>query len=142
MPVSCGSIAIGSLLPATWRPPRLTYTRLLIRQARLEAELKAEHDFEIPAELRDNPTAASIAEEERKFMNARTSMLKSKLDTSKDLQRLSEQETATLEEKIKSQHVQIQLTKDELEGVTSLYKKGLSVTSRQMTLQRQLADAE
>jgi polysaccharide biosynthesis/export protein ExoF len=116
--------------------------RLLIRQARLEAELKAEHDFEIPAELRDNPTAASIAEEERKFMNARTSMLKSKLDTSKDLQRLSEQETATLEEKIKSQHVQIQLTKDELEGVTSLYKKGLSVTSRQMTLQRQLADAE
>ena len=120
----------------------LDYTRLLVRQARLEAELEGKNEFETPAEFRDNPKAAAIAKEERSFMTARSSALRSKLDTLVDLQTLSEQEIATLEDKIKSQHLQIQLSTEELKGVTSLFQKGLAVSSRQLALQRELADAE
>jgi exopolysaccharide production protein ExoF len=115
---------------------------MLIRQARLEAELAGKDEFEIPAELSDHPKAAGIAKEEHGFMTARSAALRSKLDTLADLQNLSEQEILTLTDKIKSQHVQIGLAREELEGVTSLREKGLAVTSRQMSLQREVADAE
>jgi polysaccharide biosynthesis/export protein ExoF len=121
---------------------QLDHARLLVRQARLEAELRGESDFDIPAELRENQNAAGIAGEERGFMKDRRSVLESKLATLTDLQALSEQQIDTLGDKIKSQHVQIQLANDELKGVTTLYKKGLAVSARQMSLQRELADAE
>ncbi|SFL06625.1 exopolysaccharide production protein ExoF [Mesorhizobium albiziae] len=120
----------------------LAYTRMLVRQARLEAELEEKNDFGVPVELSDHPKASGIAKEEHGFMAARNSMLRSKLDTLVDLQALNEQEIVTLDDKIKSQHVQIELAKKELKGVTSLREKGLAVTSRQMALQRELADAE
>jgi polysaccharide biosynthesis/export protein ExoF len=120
----------------------LAYTRMLVRQARLEAELEEKDDFGVPVELDDHPKASGIAKEEHGFMAARNSMLRSKLDTLVDLQALSEQEIVTLDDKIKSQHVQIELAEQELKGVTSLREKGLAVTSRQMALRRELADAE
>jgi exopolysaccharide production protein ExoF len=118
----------------------LTYTRMLIRQARLEAELEEKDDFAVPMKLSEH--ASGIAKEEHGFMAARNSMLRSKLDTLVDLQALNEQEIVTLDDKIKSQRIQIELAEKELKGVTSLREKGLAVTSRQMALQRELADAE
>ncbi len=120
----------------------LDYTRLLVRQARLEAELEGKDSFEIPAEFREDPKAAAIAKEELGFMMARSSTLRSQLATLKDIQALNEQEITTLDDKIKSQHVQIKLSTEELKGVVSLREKGLAVSSRQMSLQREVADAE
>jgi exopolysaccharide production protein ExoF len=120
----------------------LAYTRMLIRQVRLEAELEEKEDFKIPAKLSNHSTASGIAKEEYGLMAARNSVLRSKLNTLVDLQALNEQEIVTLDDKIESQRVQIQLAEKELKGVTSLREKGLAVTSRQMALQRELADAE
>lgn len=125
-----------------YRTAVLNRRDLLIRQARLRAEIAGEQSFEIPAELAGIPDTDKLKAQELNLMRLRRVDIDSQIEAANDLARLYGQQVESLEAKISSQKRQIDLAQKELNNVNSLVSKGLVSNSRQVSVDRWVADAQ
>lgn len=125
-----------------YRTAILNRRDLLMRQARLRAEIAGEQSFEIPAELVGTPDADKLKAQELNLMRLRRVDIQSQIDAASDLARLYGQQVESLEAKINSQKRQIDLAQKELDNVNNLVSKGLVSNSRQVSVDRWAADAQ
>jgi exopolysaccharide production protein ExoF len=125
-----------------YRTAILSRRDLLMRQARLRAEIAGEPSFAIPGELMGTPDVEKLKTEESNLMRLRRVESDSQIAAANDLSRLYSQEIQSLEAKIISQKRQIALAQEELDAVSGLASRGLSNNARQFSLDRALADAQ
>ena len=116
--------------------------RLLVKRARIEAELAGKTEITIPDEVASDPKLPGILADEKAIMDARQKQLTLQLQALDDLKELLQQEISSLEKKVTTQTRQVELAKEELKGVGSLAEKGLVVNTRVLTSERNIADME
>jgi protein involved in polysaccharide export with SLBB domain len=126
----------------THESARLEIRRLLVRRARLAAELSDNSKIGIPDQLRSDPDVARLIADEAAIMNARIDALQSKLTATSELKNLFAREVESLEQKIVAHNRQIELARQELKNVSTLVGKGLAVSSREFALERTVVELE
>jgi protein involved in polysaccharide export with SLBB domain len=118
---------------------------LLTRRARLEAELKQAETIDFPRELtgrRDEPLIILMMRQEQQIFDTRREAFRTQLHALEQLTSYFEKEVGQLNAQLETEDRQIQLVKKELDGVSVLVSKGLSVAPRQLSLERTLAQIE
>ncbi|PDT02707.1 exopolysaccharide biosynthesis protein [Rhizobium chutanense] len=125
-----------------YRTAVLNRRDLLMRQARLRAEIAGEQSFEIPAELAGTADVDKLKAQELNLMRLRRVDIDSQIEAANDLTRLYGQQVESLTAKISSQKRQIDLAQKELDNVNNLMSKGLVSNSRQVSVDRWVADAQ
>jgi protein involved in polysaccharide export with SLBB domain len=125
--------------------PRIT--RLMARQARLNAELQERNDILFPPELTHDTSKTVVqmlADERTAFTTAREAFLR-KLDNYAQVSKIYEQEIVSLMAQIQTEKAQQESVQKELEQVREMATKGLGLAPRQLTLERtvlQLAEVQ
>ncbi|CAN7740240.1 exopolysaccharide biosynthesis protein [Rhizobium leguminosarum] len=107
--------------------------------ARLQAEMAGTKEivFDQPPAT-DQQYAESLYQEERVIFQARANALDKQSVALVELRNLLTAEIDTLEEKLKGSDDNIQSVEEQLTSVKTLVQKGLTITSRQMDLERLL----
>ncbi|WP_455274071.1 polysaccharide biosynthesis/export family protein [Rhizobium herbae] len=125
-----------------YRTAILSRRDLIMRQARLRAEIAGQTSFEIPAELAGTPNVEQLKTDELNLMRLRRVQIDSQIAAEDDLVRLYGQEILSLQEQIETQKRQIASAEKELNTTTSLVTKGVLSNSRQFLLDRDLANVQ
>lgn len=117
----------------------------LVHQSRLLAERDGKPDLILPQSLRDRigtPTMAALIEGERNlFLSRRAARDGQRTQLRQRITELNEEVSGYRVQQAATQR-QLQLSKDELAGVKSLYDKGLVAVTRLTALQRETARLE
>ncbi|BCH13356.1 sugar ABC transporter substrate-binding protein [Mesorhizobium sp. L-2-11] len=116
--------------------------RLIVRRARIEAQIADKPTFDVPKEVADDPKLASIVADEMAILTADQKNLKLRLQALDDLKKLLQSEIDSLQKKIVNQQRQVDLAKEQLSGIGSLAQKGLVVNTRVLNSQQTIADLE
>ena len=116
--------------------------RLLVKQARLQAEIDNKDSFEIPAELKDKPEARALVDSENALMTSRKKRLTLQLQALDDLRALLQSEVETLAKKTQTQTRQLELATADRDKVDDLAEKGLVLSARKITAEQRAADLE
>ncbi|MCP9229067.1 polysaccharide biosynthesis/export family protein [Mesorhizobium sp. M0833] len=116
--------------------------RLTVKRARIEAELADKPTFAVPKEVADDPKLPSIVADETAILAADQKKLKLRLQALDDLKALLQSEIDSLQKKIVNQQKQVDLAKEQLNGIGSLAQKGLVVNTRVLNSQQTIADLE
>ncbi|PDT17898.1 exopolysaccharide biosynthesis protein [Rhizobium sp. J15] len=113
--------------------------RSTARLARLQAEMDGANDITFDqATGADQQFAAAIYNQERIIFRARANAVERQARAFTELRDLLTTEISTLEEKLTGADDIIKTVEDQLASVKSLVQKGLTVSSRQMDLERLL----
>jgi protein involved in polysaccharide export with SLBB domain len=120
----------------------LDYNTLLMREARLRAEMGGKDNFDTPTTLTKTDGADELHAEELNLLKFRRVELDSKIASSEDLDTLYSNSIETLQSKIQTQEHQVSLFEKQLATVATLVDKGLTVSSRQFELDQAHSDAE
>lgn len=116
--------------------------RLLVRRARLQAEIAGSAEIAMPAEIKDMPEAAELLASETALMKTRDKRLKLQLTALADLKTLLRSEIESLAKKSETQSRQLKLVESDREKVYNLTEKGLTVSSRRLAIEQQVADLQ
>lgn len=116
--------------------------RLIVRRARIEAEMADKPTFDVPKEVADNPKLPSIVADEMAILGADQKKLKLQLQALDELKNLLQSEIESLQQKIDNQQRQVDLAKQELASVGVLAQKGLVANTRVLTSERSIADLQ
>ncbi|WP_181705392.1 polysaccharide biosynthesis/export family protein [Chthonobacter rhizosphaerae] len=121
-----------------------TRTSLLLRKARLEAELAGADAIRFPEEAvaSSDPSEAALMEQERLIFEARRDGLKNQTQALENLRDFFAQELVSLDEQLSLYDKRIALIRKELEGVSTLVNKGLAAAPRGMELERAIAEMQ
>jgi protein involved in polysaccharide export with SLBB domain len=112
---------------------------LLARKARLETQLRNGDKIQFPPELeqrKTDPAVATVMAQEAAIFEAQRYALKTQLDALDQLKAFLTRGVASLEAQLKEQQRERELTRKELDGVTSLVSRGLAAAPRQLELER------
>ncbi|MBW8298167.1 MAG: polysaccharide biosynthesis/export family protein [Hydrogenophaga sp.] len=116
--------------------------RLLVRRARLQAEIAGSAAITMPVEIKDMPEAADLLASETALMQTREKRLKLQLTALADLKTLLRSEIESLAKKSETQSRQLTLVESDREKVYNLTEKGLTVSSRRLAIEQQVADLQ
>lgn len=116
--------------------------RLLVRRTRLQAEIAGKAEIALPSELKDVPEAAELLASETALMQTRDKRLKLQLMALADLKTLLRSEIESLAKKSETQSRQLKLVESDREKVYNLTEKGLTVSSRRLAIEQQVADLQ
>ena len=116
--------------------------RLLVRRARLQAEIAGSAEIAMPGEIKDMPEAAELLASETALMKTRDKRLKLQLTALADLKTLLRSEIESLAKKSETQSRQLKLVESDREKVYNLTEKGLTVSSRRLAIEQQVADLQ
>lgn len=116
--------------------------RLIVRRARIDAELADKASFEAPKEIADDPKVTTIVADEMAVLTADQKKLKLKLQALDDLKTLLQNEIESLQKKIVNQQRQVDLAKQQLDSVGALAQKGLVVQTRVLNSEQTIADLQ
>lgn len=116
--------------------------RLLVRRARLQAEIAGSAAIAMPGEIKDMPEAADLLVSETALMQTRDKRLKLQLTALADLKTLLRSEIESLAKKSETQSRQLKLVESDREKVYNLTEKGLTVSSRRLAIEQQVADLQ
>lgn len=116
--------------------------RLLVRRARLQAEIADKADIALPAELKEAPEGAELLASETALMKSREKRLKLQLTALADLKTLLRNEIDSLGKKSETQSRQLKLVESDREKVYNLSEQGLTVSSRRLAIEQQVADLQ
>ncbi|QPC89332.1 polysaccharide biosynthesis/export family protein [Mesorhizobium sp. INR15] len=116
--------------------------RLIVKRARIEAEMADKSTFDVPKEVADDPKLPSIVADEMAILAADQKKLKLQLQSLDDLKNLLQSEIESLQKKVVNQQRQVELAKQELTGIGSLAQKGLVANTRVLNSERSIADLE
>jgi polysaccharide export outer membrane protein/exopolysaccharide production protein ExoF len=118
---------------------------LLVRKARLEAEMTNMAELPVPVELQArnaDPAVAALIQQEQIFFHTRKKSYDSQITALEKLRAFLEKETASLGAQLKTHQRQTQLVQQELDSISGLYKKGLSIAPRKLGLERNVAQLD
>jgi polysaccharide export outer membrane protein len=118
---------------------------LMVRKARLEAELSHAGEIQLPPELLphlQDSTIAMIVKQEQMVFQARSDGLDTQIKALQNLRAFLEKELTALEEQLVFLDKQIDSIQKELKSVSTLVDKGLAVAPREFSLERTLAQAQ
>ncbi|MGM4983616.1 MULTISPECIES: polysaccharide biosynthesis/export family protein [Rhizobium] len=116
--------------------------RLLMRKARLLAELAGKDEIEVPAELKQLPQASALLASEKALMDTRSQRMKTQLQSLEDLKTLLQNEVEALAKKNDTQSRQLELAKADRDKVESLAERGLELASRRISAEQRASDLE
>ncbi len=116
--------------------------RLLMRKARLMAELTGKDEIDVPADLKQLPQAASLLASEKALMDTRSQRMKTQLQSLEDLKTLLQNEVEALSKKNDTQSRQLDLAKADRDKVESLAERGLELASRRISAEQRASDLE
>jgi len=116
--------------------------RLLIRRARITAEMSGAKEIVTPKELGNSGEARAILESEKALMASREKRLRLQLTALDDLKSLLTNEIDALGKKSETQTRQLELVQGDLSKVDSLAEKGLAISSRRLALEQRTADLQ
>lgn len=116
--------------------------RLLIRRARIVAEMSGAKDIETPKELEKSEEARPIMESEKALMASREKRLRLQLTALADLKSLLDNEIGSLGKKSETQTRQLELVHGDLSKMDALAEKGLAISSRRLALEQRTADLQ
>lgn len=116
--------------------------RLLMRRARLQAEMASQEQITMPQELQQLPQAAELMASEAALMQSREKRLKLQTQALEDLKGLLQSEVETLAKKSDTQNHQLDLAKEDRDKVEDLAEKGLALSARKLTAEQRAADLE
>ena len=116
--------------------------RLLMRKARLLAELTGKDDIEVPTELKQLPQATALLASEKALMQTRSQRMTTQLKSLEDLKTLLQNEVETLAKKTDTQSRQLDLAKADRDKVESLADRGLELASRRISAEQRASDLE
>jgi polysaccharide biosynthesis/export protein len=112
---------------------------LLARKARLEAQLQNADKVQFPPELeqrKNDPAVATVMRQEFAIFEAQRTAVKTEVEALEQLKAFLGKSVASLEAQLKEQQRERELTRKELDGVTSLVSRGLAAAPRQLELER------
>lgn len=118
---------------------------LLIRKARLVAEMGDSEIILLPPEIekrKSDATIAQIIQQETSIFNARRTALKTELAALAGLKDYLAKEVTSLDAQISAQKKERATVQKELDTVITLVEKGLSQVQRQLALERTMAQME
>ncbi|MGI0524828.1 polysaccharide biosynthesis/export family protein [Rhizobium giardinii] len=116
--------------------------RLLIRRARLQAEIAEKADIVVPPELKGVADAAGLIESEKALMISRDKRLKLQLTQLAELKSLLQNEIEALGKKSVTQTRQLELVMEDKDRVDTLAEKGLALSARKLTVEQRAADLQ
>jgi exopolysaccharide production protein ExoF len=116
--------------------------RLLVRRARLQAEIAGKDTFDIPAELKNQAGVDKLMESEEALLQTREKRLTLQLQALADLKGLLQAEVNSLSQKTDTQARQLELAKADRDKVGDLAEKGLVLSARKMQSEQRAADLE
>ncbi|NKJ35405.1 exopolysaccharide production protein ExoF [Rhizobium sp. SG570] len=116
--------------------------RLLMRKARLLAELAGKDEIEVPSELKQLPQASALLASEKALMDTRSQRMKTQLQSLEDLKTLLQNEVEALAKKNDTQSRQLELAKADRDKVESLAERGLELASRRISAEQRASDLE
>jgi protein involved in polysaccharide export with SLBB domain len=122
--------------------------RLIVRKARLEAELAVADRIAFPAELRMTRRpykvefTASLMSKEQSVFELRRKAYETQVTALHQLQTFLEQEVDTIAKRLDAHQIQIDLLKSELSGIEHLTDRGLATQPRLLAMKRNLAQLE
>jgi polysaccharide export outer membrane protein/exopolysaccharide production protein ExoF len=118
---------------------------LLLRMARLKAEIKNATEIEWPAEIKEHTGDAQVSsaiEQEKLVFDTRQEAFHTQIGALEQLQSFLEKEVGSLEKQLKVHEIEVAAVKTEFEMVEKLYKKGLTAVPRKLALERNLAQVD
>jgi polysaccharide biosynthesis/export protein len=118
---------------------------LLARKARLEAELKNADKIVFPPELeqrKSDPTIATVMRQEIVIFEARRNALKTEIQALEALKVFLAKGVESLQAQTKAQERERDLTKKELDNISSLVSRGLAASPRQLEMERLMSRME
>ncbi|MDR7223838.1 polysaccharide biosynthesis/export family protein [Aminobacter aminovorans] len=116
--------------------------RLMVTQARIDAELAGKTEFAAPKDIAALPTVDGMVANETAIMASRQKKLTLRLQALDNLKGLLEREIVSLGQKSETQNRQVELAKKELSGIDTLAQKGLVVNTRVLSTERSIAEME
>lgn len=116
--------------------------RLLVRRARLQAEIAESKDIAVPAELKGAADAADLLESEKALMVSRDKRQKLQLTALAELKALLQNEIEALGKKSVTQTRQLELVVEDKGRVDVLAEKGLALSARKLAIEQRVADLQ
>lgn len=118
------------------------YARLLIRRARLDAELANQEQIPVPPELEGHPDLQSLLAAETAILEAQKRQAEAQSTSLTDEVGLLTTQITAFNQKQTSAEVQLETARDQLDKITALSDDGLALSSRVTSLQTNVADLE
>ncbi|HEV7310797.1 polysaccharide biosynthesis/export family protein [Ensifer sp.] len=116
--------------------------RLLIRRARLQAEIAEKEGITLPDDLKQIPGIDKILASEAALMASRDRKQKLQLASLADLKSLLESEIQSLAKKSVTQNRQLELVMEDREKIEGLAEKGLALSQRKLQLEQRVAELQ
>ena len=116
--------------------------RLLVKRARIDADLAGKDSFEAPKEVESDPKLPTIVADEMQILTSDQKALKLKLDALDDLKGVLQSEIESLQKKIVNQQQQVDLAQQQLASIGPLAQKGLVANSRLLDSKQSVADLQ
>ena len=116
--------------------------RLIVRRARIDADIAGKSTFDVPKEVADDPKLPGIVADEMAILTSDQKNLKLKLQALDDLKGVLQAEIESLQKKIANQQRQVDLAKQQLSSIGPLAQKGLVANTRVLSSEQSVADLE
>ena len=118
------------------------YDRLLIRRARLDAELAGQSEITLPPELEGKPGIDGVVAAEKAILDAQTRQAEAQSTSLTDQVGLLTSQIDAFQQKQGSTETQLVAAREQLDKITALSDDGLALVSRVASLQTNVADLE
>jgi exopolysaccharide production protein ExoF len=116
--------------------------RLIVKKARLQAEMAGKETIDMPKEIKDEPEANALLVSETALMTTRKKRLTLQLQALDDLKGLLQAEIESLSKKTDTQTRQLDLAREDRGKVENLAEQGLVLSARKMAAEQRAADIE
>lgn len=118
------------------------YSRLMIRRARLDAELAGQDRITVPPELEGATGISGIVDAETAILNAQKRQVEFQSRSLADQVELLKKQIEGFQQKRANTEKQLVTARDQLDKITALSDDGLALASRVSSLQTNVADLE
>jgi len=118
------------------------HVRLLVKRARIDADLAGKDSFDPPKEVEGDPKLPTIVADEMQILTSDQKALKLKLDALDDLKGVLQSEIESLQKKIVNQQQQVDLAQQQLASIGPLAQKGLVANARLLDSKQSVADLQ
>jgi exopolysaccharide production protein ExoF len=118
------------------------YARLLIRRARLDAELAEKDEIAVPPELEGHPERENLLAAETAILSAQKRQAEAQSTSLTDEVNLLTSQIEAFKQKQASTETQLESARAQLDKITALSDDGLALASRVSSLQTNVADLE
>ncbi|NOG69734.1 polysaccharide biosynthesis/export family protein [Roseicella sp. DB1501] len=118
---------------------------LLVRQARVQAELEDRRIVEMPQALAgraDDPVPGRLLHQEQTALLARRDALEALIREQQELRKLAQDEEASLRDQLKAQEQRLSVVEREADEIRSLKARGLTTTAREFSIAAAAAEVE